>query len=419
MISPNKIEIPNVIPLSKQYTRTFFQEDSLVSNIRRALQREIPVDTFESYVLPAITIQERIFLSNYYEKRNGVNGLVYSLKSIPLKISVETANAVLSEANIDEEQMKFLFSLYALDEEEGKYVLKNTVTEADEIKILQMFKQKAFHIRNVEKALVSEILEKIPEVPKKDVFFANLHTPPTHKFFAPPNLKHISGMQITEAARQFGIACHHIFGRVPFEGVTFLLQYLNAEFFQYAKLNMPIKMRTILKDVKYNKEKQWNYSSLEITVYQENVEISKVSMAATILPLKVYQRLKSGQEEVYEIDPRFRLIDKFRNNISIRDNGKKFICTIENMSQKGFMVKFSGKHPSDLNDRVVLEFFMHFDIVGFVHGKCRLLWLREDNHNEDTYFAGFGIEEISELDIENLKESIARYGRLIEEREIF
>ncbi|BDA77805.1 hypothetical protein LPTSP3_g07350 [Leptospira kobayashii] len=419
MISPNKIEIPNTIPLSKIYTRTFFQEDSLVSNIRRALQREIPVDIFESKVIPAITIQERIFLSNYYEKRNGVNGLVYSLKSIPLKISIETAETILGEANIDEEQKKFLFNLYILNEEEGKYILKSTVTEADEIKILQMFKQKAFHIRNVEKAMISEILERIPDVPKKDTFFANLYTPPTHKFFAPPNLKHISGMQITEAARQFGIACHHIYGRVPFEGVTFLLQYLNAEFFQYAKLNMPIKMRTILKDVKYNKEKQWNSSSLEITVYQENVEISKVCMAATILPLKVYKRLKSGQEEVYEIDPRFRLIDKFKNNISIRDNGKKFVCTIENMSQNGFMVKASGKHPGDLSDRDNLEFFMHFDIAGFVHGKCKLLWVKEDDHNEDTYFAGFGIEEISELDAENLKESIARYGRLIEEREIF
>lgn len=115
-------------------------------------------------------------------------------------------------------------------------------------------------------------------------------------------------------------------------------------------------MRTILKDVKYNKEKQWNSSSLEITVYQENVEISKVCMAATILPLKVYKRLKSGQEEVYEIDPRFRLIDKFKNNISIRDNGKKFVCTIENMSQNGFMVKASGKHPGDLSDRDNLEF---------------------------------------------------------------
>ncbi|TGN21045.1 AfsA-related hotdog domain-containing protein [Leptospira idonii] len=419
MTISGKIEIPSVIPLHKKYTRTFFQEDSLVSNIRRALQREIPADLFESQVIPVITEEERAFLSNYYVKREGSNGLVYSLKSIPLKVSAEAAKTFLGEGNIDEDQKRFLFNLYLFNETEGKYVLKNSVTESDEIRILQMFKQKSFHIRNVEKALISEILEKAQGIAKKDVFFANLYTPPTHKFFSPPNLKHISGMQITESARQFGIACHHIYGGVPFEGVTFLLQYLNAEFFQYAKLTMPIKMRAILKDVKYAKDGSWNYSNLEITVYQENVEISKVSMAATILPLKVYKRLKSGQAEVYEIDPRFRLLDKFKNNISIRDQGNKFVCSIENMSQNGFMVKAAGNSPADLGGKDSLEFFMHFDIAGFVHGKCSLLWVKQDDHNEDTYYAGFKIEELSPIDSENLKESIDRYGRLIEEREIF
>ena len=52
IVKPNKLEIPDVIVLDKQYTRTFYQEDSLVANIRRALQREISVELFEK-IIPA------------------------------------------------------------------------------------------------------------------------------------------------------------------------------------------------------------------------------------------------------------------------------------------------------------------------------------------------------------------------------
>ncbi len=76
-----------------------------------------------------------------------------------------------------------------------------------------MFKRKDYFIGNVEKTLISDILEKSEIIPKRNVFFANLYIPPTHKFFSPPNLKHISGMQILEAARQFGIAVNHIYGK--------------------------------------------------------------------------------------------------------------------------------------------------------------------------------------------------------------
>ncbi|MCZ8342225.1 MAG: AfsA-related hotdog domain-containing protein [Leptospira sp.] len=410
-------QIPDVIPLNKKFTRTYFQEDSFVSNIRRVLPRQITKSQYDT-LCSSISEEEKTFLQNYYELKIEEFESFYVLKTIPPRISFSTANTLLESAELTNDQMEYLKSFYHFDHSIGKYILNESITEADEIKILQMFKRKDYFIGNVEKTLISDILEKSEIIPKRNVFFANLYIPPTHKFFSPPNLKHISGMQILEAARQFGIAVNHIYGKVPFEDVTFLLLYLNAEFLQYAKINMPIKMRTITKEFKMSKSGHWNYSKLDITVYQENEEIAKIQMAASILPLKVYKRLKNTQEEVYEIDPRFRVLDRFKNNISIRYADNKYVCTIENISLTGFMIKTDSFYPGDLSGKNDLEFFMHFDIAGFIHGKCQLLWVKEDDHNEDCYYAGFKYDTLTPLDLGNVKEAINRFGRLIEDREI-
>ncbi|MCT8335227.1 pilus assembly protein PilZ [Leptospira sp. 85282-16] len=413
-----KEELPAVLPLDKRYTRTYFQDDSFVSNIRRALPRMVTSSIMEDHVFPNLSNEDIDFLLQYYVKREDSSGNYYQLKTIPYRIRKDSAERIVKESGIDDIQKEFISNFYQFDTELQQYVLKDKVTESDEIRILQIVKRRDYYVGNVEKSKISAIFESITEIPKKDTFFANLYVPPGHKFFSPPNLKHISGMQIVEAARQFGIACNHMFGKVPFEDVTFLLLYLNSEFLQYAKMNMPIKLRAIAKETKLSKFGYWNYSKLEITAYQENQEITRIEMAASILPLKVYKRLKSTQEEVYEIDPRFRVMDQFKNNISIRENGRNIVSTIENISSSGFMVRCSGILPGELANSGQLEFFMHFDIVGFVHGTCILLWVKEDDNNEDTFFAGFRIESISELDQANVKEAINRYGRLIEEREI-
>ncbi|GBF52039.1 A-factor biosynthesis repeat-containing protein [Leptospira ryugenii] len=418
------LEIPKVIVLDKAYTRVYNQEDSFVSNMRRALPREIPLDDFEIKLKSSVSDLEYNFVLNYYEKRYNPKGDAYFLRSVPQRIRVDIAENFLSQENLKQEDRDYLLTYYDLDTVSNRYILKKTITEADEIKMLKMFRLKSLHINNVQKAMISEILEKVPEIEKKSIFFANLYTHPKHVFFSPPNLKHISGMQITEAARQFAIATCHKYGNVPFTGVTFLLQHLKSEFFQYAKVNMPIKMRAITKELKLAKDKSWNYVDMEITVYQENIEISRVSTVATILPLKLYKRLKSGQEAVYEIDPRFRPSEKFKNNISIRyrENGqiKKWVCHIENFSMGGFLVKSGGTlPPKECMENQSLEFFMHFDIAGFVHGFCKNTWTRAEGEEEDTFLAGFSITEMTEVDRENLKEAIGRFGRLIEERDIY
>jgi hypothetical protein len=423
MDEEKKITIPEIIVLDKKFSRTFNQEDSLLANCRRALQREFSAIDFENKIIPNLPDEELQFLLNYYEKRSSTSGEGYYLRTIPLRISFERADLLLKESSISEEDKAFLLTLYQQNESIKKYELRKNITEADEVKILKMFNVKSLHISNVQRAMLSEILEKVEDIPKKNTFYANLYIPPKHKFFTPPNLKHISGMTLTEAARQLGIACCHLFGKVPLEDVTFLLQAINTDFYQYCKINMPVKIRAVLNEHKLNKDKSWNYVDYTISIFQENAEISRVTIRATILPLKVYKRLKSTQEEVYEIDPRFQPSEKFKNNISIRyfigDTVKKWVCQIENFSRGGFMVRSEGaKPPEQLENAKDLQFFMHFDLAGFIHGKCENVWFRPSEEHEDCFFGGFKITDFTTIDKENLNEAISRYGRLIENREI-
>lgn len=411
--------LPEILILDKAYTRTYSQDDSFVANIRRTLPREIPAGVFEHAIAASIPGEHFEFLCNYYGRIDG--GEAYMLRSIPRYISAELMAQHTGDGAFAESDRQFLFRFYTLDGHQGRYALTGYMTEADEIRVLKLFNMKSLHISNVEKATVSQILSQVAEVPRKDIFFANMHVPRNHKFFSPPNLKHISGMQITEAARQFAIACHHIYGGVPLTDVTFLLESLASEFYQYAKVNLPVKMRAILKEVKLDKQNAWRNTEFEITAYQQNMEISKVITRATILPLKIYRKLKSGQEEVYEIDPRFHPNDRVRISISIRytdgDEPRKWDCRIVNFSKGGFQTRSDGKEPPLLllqNPR--LEFFMHFDQAGFVYGRCKNVWTRMDE--DDVCWAGFAITEMSGIDRETLSDAIVRFGRLVEGREI-
>lgn len=410
--------IPEILILDKAYTRTYSQDDSFVANIRRALPGEISVDTFETSLASSVSEREYEFLRNYYERRVGPHGEAYLLRSIPQRISAEQ---YAGPGGFSEKDREYLFQFYSLDEKQGMYILAKHLSEADEIRILKMFNMKSLHINNVQKAMISEILEKVPDVAKKNAFFASMHVPRNHRFFSPPNLKHISGMQITEASRQFAIACHHVYGGIPLQGVTFLLESLVSEFYQYAKINLPVKLRALLKDVKLDRQGSWRTAQIEVGAYQQGTEIARVTASGTVLPMKLYKKLKAGQEEVYEIDPRFRPSDRSRNNICIRyrEEGEvhKWDCQIVNFSKSGFLARSDGMEPPrQLAEDPNLEFFMHFDQAGFVHGTCRSVWAKIEE--DDSYCAGFAITGMARVDSECLSDAINRFGRLVEEREI-
>ncbi|MBX7057651.1 MAG: hypothetical protein K1X75_06260 [Leptospirales bacterium] len=408
--------------VSNHYTRTYYQSDSFVANIRRELPREIDADFFETHLSDRIGADELIVLQRLYAQGAGRNGPAYLLRGLPLQLNAAEANGMLAKLQSNPETQELLRSIYSLQSPADHYWLSDSLNEEQELQILRALKLFELYSSAAERALVSEILCRSGARFPVDRFYASLFIPEDHGFFAPPNLKHISGMHITEAARQFGIACHHVFGNVPVEGVTFLLDSLSSQFLQYARINLPIKLIAEPATLKVDKDGMWRAILMHFSAYQDGQEISRVQASSTILPLKLYRRLKSQQSEDSDRSMRFALPPNLQRKICIhyQDNEQEheWQSALLDFSQGGFSARGAAKDQPPAGDAQPLDFIMQFENIGFVHGRCRCAWSSEDGSASDQRRAGFEILEISQNSSENLAEAIRRYGRLIERRQI-
>lgn len=416
--------------VEQKYVHKTLPENNHIYNMRRALPREISIDDYEIKILPAITPAEADFLSNYYVVRETLTGKAYILKSVPQKIPKERAESLLHSAEVSSDDLEFLNSMYKLNEKEGKYILVNpNITEADEVRILEAIGMKTleerakelgvdrFYISDYEKYEIAKILEPIDGLQKKDIIFSNLFVDQKHYYFFEHPQEHLPGMFITEAGRQFVIAVCHIYGNVPLDAV-FMLTQMDCRFLNYVELNFPIKLRSKPVEVKTNKQGQWSYYKGTVTFYQKNKEVAAIEYETSIVNKALFSRLRSDKDQ-YDQLPRFRPLPGFENNMSVRDGTNRYLCSIIDVSLSGFLLKFDTedflfktKQPEDLE----LEFFMFFPKVGFIHGKCKMVWSLADA--DDKYVAGFHIVKIDKLDMNNLKESIKFYFKVREDREI-
>lgn len=416
--------------VDQKYVHKHKSENNHIYNMRRALPRDISIEDFEDIVIPAIAPPEADFLSNYYIKRETISGLAYTLKSIPFKIPKARAESLLELAKVSDEELEFLLSKYKLDEKEGKYILADpNITEADEAKMLSIIGMKHlqdraellgvgnFYISDYEKYEIAEILERVPGIPKKDIVFCNLHVDQSHSYFFEHPQEHLPGMLITEAGRQFLIAVCHVYGNVPLDTV-FMLTQMNCAFLNYAELHYKVKMRAKPVEIKTNKQGQWSYYKGTVTFYQKNKEVASIEYEASMVNKALFSRLRNEKDQ-YDQLPRFRPLPGFENNISIRDENARYLCSIIDISLGGFMLKFETEEfflrATQAQD-MSLEFFMFFPKVGFIHGTCKLAWHVVDS--DDRFIAGFRIDKMDKIDLANLKEAIKFYFKVRDEREI-
>ncbi|MEM7184596.1 MAG: AfsA-related hotdog domain-containing protein [Spirochaetota bacterium] len=411
----------DVVLIDKKFVRKVEDKNVSICNLRRSLPREIGKELFENVILASEEISEehKSFLLNYYKKRIRKSGEVYLLHNIPVKIPSTIAKEFSEILSIDNDKQSFLSDYYDFKKEEEKFVLKEEkyIDEEIEIQISKVLKLNGLHISNSQRTKLSEILEKVnhPDMEqiRENIFYANLYVHPEHDYFIDPFVKHYSGMHILEAAREMPITATHVFGNLPLSGITFTLKNIHGEFFQYASLNKPIKLKMTLNELKI-KDGCWNAWDAQIDVFQDTNLVAITKIASQILPMSTYKLVREDRED-YDILPRFRPLEKYAKNISLRTKDKKYLSSVENISTEGFQLRFIGTPPDTSPEG--FEFFMHFDGVGIIHGSCELVWLKPDRNTEDQFLAGFKITDISKLDKDNLKESINRFSYLLEERQ--
>ena len=407
--------------IDKKLVHKVKDENVHIYNMRRALPREIEVDIFEKECNDKLTKEEKEFLLKYYIHRASREGNpAYVLRNIPIRISMSIADRLLNDSVATEEEINFLYEFYTLDQFSGKYILQKKVTEADEVKILSIFNLRDLHISDQEKYEIALILEKFTLLEKKKVFFANMHIDQTHYYFFEHPQEHVPGMLLLEAGRQFLIAGMHIYGSVPMKDISFMLTKMDSKFLSYVELNVPVKLRAQPIEIKINKQGFWSYYLGVVTFYQKNKEVTTIEYEASMVPVNLFKRLRADKDK-YDQFPRYRPIPGVENNISLRDLNKRYLSSIVDISLEGFMLKFPNEdfiknEDGSLSETKSFEFFMFFERIGFIHGKCELKWA--EPFGDDSLIAGFRMHKLNPIDNENLKEAIKFHFRLKEEREI-
>ncbi len=406
--------------IDKKLVHKVKDENVHIYNMRRALPREINVSFFETILIPKLEATQQEFVKEYYVKGEGSSGEAYILRTIPFSISFEKAQEYLKTAEVEEEERIFLRNFYQPDSTNSKYILqKSVITEDEENRILKILDGRELHISDQARRGLSEIFEKVEGVPRKEIYFANVHIDQNHSYFFEHPQEHVPGMILIEVARQMSMVCAHVYGKVPLDAI-FMLTKLDNTFSNYTELNYPIKVRAKLDQVKTDTEGAWSFYFLTFTFYQRHKVTCTSIVEAMIVNQAVFKKIRRDKE-IYDQLPRFCPIEGIENNISLRDGKQRYLSSIIDVSHQGFMLKFPNddfikKEDGTLDETKSFEFFMFFDKIGFIHGNCDMKW-SEPNGDGGT-IAGFLITKMNPIDTENLKEAMKFHFRLKDEREI-
>jgi hypothetical protein len=400
--------------VDKKYVHKTKEENVHIYNVRRQLPVEVSADLFETGVLGVVNPSDEEIVMEHFVKGRGEKEGFYVIPTIPEKIRKFRAEKYLENAEVSDAEKKLLLEYYKLSGD--FYTLQKELTEAEKDQIIKIVDRRELHVSDNDKMELSEILEQIDDVPKTDVFYCSMYIDQKHPYFFEHPQEHIPGIMTIEAGRQFIIAICHIFGKVPLTDVSFMLMEMNCSFLNYVELHYPVRLQATMKEVKSSKQGYWSMVDATVTFYQKNKPCASISYIADIIPMALFKRLRADKEKYHQL-PRFRPLAGIRDNVSVRLDGKRYICSLVDVSLEGFLLYFKDdKFIQLVGLEKVFEFFMFFPTVGFVTGKAVVRW--SEQSSGDSFIVGCHIEEMESIDKENLKEGIKFHCKVKEEREI-
>jgi hypothetical protein len=218
-----------------------------------------------------------------------------------------------------------------------------------------------------------------------------------------------------EAARQLIISVSHVFGHVPTNDFSMILDIFTAEFKNYIELHHPVKLKGVITKLETGKDTIWRKMTMDIFVLQMDAITGVVTIGGQGISKRLFTKLRRTLPKENN-KTRYYPIQSFFNRVTIRrdETDENIGCNLINLSLSGFCIEMN--QPLLAREGIPLyDFVFCFETMGFIFGKCRVVW----QIGEDTkYFAGIEIVNLSLKDRDNLYEAIKRYCYVIEEREI-
>ena len=220
-------------------------------------------------------------------------------------------------------------------------------------------------------------------------------------------------MMVMEAARQMTIACCHVFGKIPLKGSQIALNTFNARFIDYIDIHYPIGMKVELVQYEKGKNGEWTSVNFIVSVFQKEIVCSEFDMTGRIMSKKLFSRFREGRNTTSPVH-RFYPVDPELCPTSLWSSDKEnyYVGKLIDISLGGFCIEI-GEFVDEEASQKEYEFIMYFPIIGFVRGECRQKWSRNEN---ESFFGGFHINNITKADKDNLKEAVKRFCHLKTDR---
>ncbi|HNW27395.1 MAG TPA: AfsA-related hotdog domain-containing protein, partial [Spirochaetota bacterium] len=217
---PHNINFDEILFPEKKYLHKDRKENVHIYNLRRSLPRVIIKEIFEKDILQELNPEEKEFILTYYIKRkivigdteSGGDADAYVLRSLPVSFSIEAMEGMLQDPHMIPAERDLILGCYKKRVNENNYILSCDISELDELRIANILKIKWLLVNDADKKRISDILERIKQFQKNDIFIANMHVDPEHEYFFEHKLDHVPGMMAIETARQFFLACAHVYG---------------------------------------------------------------------------------------------------------------------------------------------------------------------------------------------------------------
>lgn len=394
----------NLSLIDKKLVHKNMNQNVLIYEVRKMLPRRITRDLFEEVIVKNVSAVEKDYLLQFYVP-SGVGGEKsdYILRTSTLAVK-KNIDRFLNSGNLTTEAETYLLQLantsdYGNAEAAGCF-LAETASEMVETKVLNILGLRDYHIHDEQRMMIYRILQKFEELNWcENIFYSRMHIDTKHPFFFEHPNEHLPGMMLMEAIRQFGVACSHIFLKVPCEGVQFVLSDLRISFQSYLELSFPVKFEGRLTCTKYNRSGWLTYSDFVTEVFQNNQTVAVANIIGKNLPNELFAILRRSQipRECSRFVPRTAM----PVTVVFKDRNSAGPLELDNISFGGFCVKSPRSLPrvaiAELRlitpmEQIVfqgeaLEFVSEREVQGQIDTQFKIIHLQEaDRHKLERIF---------------------------------
>lgn len=410
------------IAIRKSLVHKEKEENVLINNLRAEIPPFLPGHAFRGGVLSGLNPEEQRFVSECYFLLDPFysdqlfpehSGPVYVFSQI---LPVLTEQYVREKKKgISSESWEYLNRLYG-DDGRNNLILKEMPAEMDQIKILKILDERNRIILDSEKALLSEILFQSGLASDSVSFYANMVVDTEHQFYFEHYNEHVPGMMVIEAARQFGLATCHKYGRIPESEYQIMMSDLEIHFEKYVDYHLPIKLAGTVDVRKTSPSGMWKKVILNFEIIQNSALAVSVRFNGRSIEKAIFGELR--QEELYNMIGDFRYKPHsgslHRHKFCLRnlENHEYIDGTLLEISTGDFKIEIPGSGKYD--PAKMHEFLFSFDNRYFINGGCRQ---RSMGHMGNSLILDFEFSGLAEEDFANLVQCLKLYTKAIDSRD--